>query len=136
MVKPFWKTRLGSSDRAVRLEEDMAENEAPRSSYVPSKEKRLLWWFGIYFFLQVPLIRFFPFFWLFPNGLVKFFFHIDPTVVGKPVLLLLAYSFYLAHLTLSLIIPSKRVFIILMVILIVLVSLNVTSCMNMVNEAN
>jgi hypothetical protein len=118
----------------------MDEKEVPQSLYVPSFGKRLLWWFGIYFTLQLPLIRYFPFFWLFPNGLVKYFFHVDPTVVGEPALLgfpvlfFIGWGFYLTHLILSLFIPSKRAFIILMAILIVLVSLNVTSCRKEIYE--
>ncbi len=118
----------------------MDDQEIPKSRYLPSFGKRLLWWFGIYLVLQLPLIQFFPFFWLFPNGLIKYFFHVDPTVpdgpalLGFPVLFLVGWSLYLAHLVLSLLVPSKKAFIILMAILIVLVSLNVRSCRNEIRE--
>ena len=112
----------------------MAEKEILKLSYVPSLGKRLLLWFGVYFGFQLPLIGLLPFFWLFPMGLATRFFpplsiQDSPSQAAQ----LAAYGFYVVHLTLSLAIKSRWVFLILMIILLVVVSLNLSTCMKETN---
>ena len=112
----------------------MAESEIQKGRYIPSFGIRLLLWFAIYLGLQLPLFGLFPFFYLFPMGLAKRFFPpIDPQGAVSQMAQLCAYGFYLVHLTLSLAIANKWVFWVLMIILLVVVSLNLSTCMKETN---
>lgn len=89
---------------------------------------RLIWWFGIYLGFQLPLIMLWPFFFNYPWGL-------DPYLafsVGsdhEPAFRTFGYYVYLSHLALTVALPGKRAFRLLMVVLIILVTLNTVSCM-------
>jgi predicted small secreted protein len=108
----------------------------PSAPYEPSVGTRLLWWFGIYFAAQLPLIFFIPFFWAFPLGLATYILFMFPSIESHPrshpfaieLVYTLAYTFYLWHLILSLAVRSKRTFVVLMIILIIVVCLNLSSC--------
>jgi len=110
----------------------MAENEIPKSPYSPTLGVRLLCWFGIYFGAQLPLVFFAFAFWMFPLGLATFIFPLlgglGSLQLEKEIAATLAYTFYLWHLILSLTIRSKRIFVVLMVVLIIVVCLNLLSC--------
>jgi hypothetical protein len=98
-------------------------SEKPRLTYAPSIGKRLAWWFGIYFVMG---------FWLFPIGLCSYIDpllpHPDGTEPSADLSVGIAYGFYLLHLIVSLAIPSKRIFCILMIILVVAVTMTLSSC--------
>ena len=108
----------------------MVENAIPHPAHAPSLGKRLLIWFGIYFGLQLPLIGLLPFFWLFPVGLAYRFFpplylRDGPSQLAQ----LTAYGFYAVHLALSLVVKNRWAFWILVLSLLVVVSLNLSTCM-------
>ena len=99
--------------------------------YQPSPGIRLLWWFGIYFAAQLPLVTMAPAFWMFPVGLSFYLAPLVPTAYAdssKELIPDLGYIFYALHLALSLIFPSRRVFLILMLILTVAVVANLAGC--------
>lgn len=105
------------------------------SRYSPGIGKRLLWWFGIYFIPQVLLIGFIPFFYLFPTGLSYLIDPKLPKIGGQPTMLGYApYAVYVAHFVLSMVIPSRRIFTVLMAVLIIIVCLNVYGCMQTVPD--
>jgi hypothetical protein len=104
----------------------------PLKSYTPSVGMRLFCWFGIYFGAQLPFVLFIYLFWAFPIGLGTFVLSIVPGLetlpLAKVIAYALAYAFYLCHFILSLVTLSKRVFFVLMVILIIVVCLNFSGC--------
>jgi hypothetical protein len=103
-----------------------------KSLFSPSLEVRLRWWFGIYFVAQLPLVLYVAFEPLFPMGLLGLWLSPKDLNIYFQTILLYSYAFYIAHLILSLSLPSKRAFRILMVILIAAVLLNLAGCMTMV----
>ena len=103
------------------------------SSRSPSLRVRLIWWFGVYFAAQLPLIMFLPFEPMFPLGLLALWLPGKDFNGGlfEPILVS-SYGFYIVHLILSLSLPSKMAFRILTIILIIAVVLNLAGCMTMV----
>jgi hypothetical protein len=94
---------------------------------VPLK-RRLTTWFVIYFGLQLPLILWWPCVLNFPWGLAPYFAFLTGSsneALCRP----LGYLFYIVHFVLSVALPWKKAFTVLMLILIVVVSLNTVSCM-------
>lgn len=95
-------------------------------------KKRLLWWFGIYFGFQLPLILLFPFILNFPWGLAPYFaFVFDSS--NEPAFRTMGYLFYLTHFLVSMACPNRKLFRALMVVLIIIVCLNTASCMKSTN---
>jgi hypothetical protein len=111
----------------------MSDKASP-SNYAPSVPIRLLCWFGIYFVAQLPLIYFAFAFWMFPLGLASYIFPLlgwlGSLQLEKEIAATLAYTFYLWHLILSLAVRSKKIFWFLMIVLIIVVCLNFSSCSN------
>ena len=112
------------------LETKLREDE----KYEPSIWIRLAWWFGIYLGPQLPFALYSPAVLLaFPVGLFTLFWSIpwikflfdhqsDAWVIG------ISYGFYLVHLMLSLSIRRKKIFRLLIIILIVAVAFNLGGC--------
>ena len=95
-----------------------------------SIKKRLLVWLGIYFGFQLPLVLLYPSILNFPSGLAPIFAFVAGAADESPFKGL-AYLVYLVHLSLTLFLPGRRAFRILMVTLVIIVSLNTASCMRM-----
>jgi hypothetical protein len=107
----------------------MTEAQKPLPSDTVSVRKRLLCWFGIYLGFQLPLIMMFPFFFNYPWGLDPYLaFTSGP---DKPPFRVFGYFVYLIHLALTMALPDKRAFRVLMIVLIIIVSLNTASCVHM-----
>jgi hypothetical protein len=104
------------------------DDQIPKSSRAPALGKRLAWWFGIYIVAQLPLIFSGVPFWAFPMGLAALFLLGLSGPDFSNWLAPFGYTLYVCHLALSLIVKSKRVFLFLMIILIIMVSLNLYSC--------
>ena len=105
----------------------MAGNEWRLPDEVSFK-KRMLWWLGIYFGLQFPLILLFPFILNFPWGLAPYFAFLFGST-NEPAFRMAGYAFYLIHFVITAMAPGRKFFIFLMLVLIIVVSLNTVSCM-------
>jgi hypothetical protein len=108
------------------------EPQKPREKTpAPSRIARFAWWFGIYLAAQLPLIKHAGVFWMYPLGLSNFlmFYNINiPLWCGSGLTLVcVPYVIYLVHLVLSLSVTKKR-FLFMMILLIVIVSLNTVGC--------
>jgi hypothetical protein len=105
------------------------EPEKP-SQEEPTRPVRLAWWFGIYFLAQLPLIKLIGGFYLYPMGLATFFLQGMPENQRSSMafLVFVPYGIYLAHLIASLWARKAGTFIILMIVLIVLVTMNTAGC--------
>jgi hypothetical protein len=101
-----------------------------------SLKKRMLWWFGIYLGAQLPLITWWPFMLTYPWGLSPYVsFVLGYTFNYRPIFRDFGYGFYLMHFLLTANFPSKKAFLALMVILIIVVSLNTASCVSSLGPA-
>jgi hypothetical protein len=132
----------------------MAEDKVSKSSYSPSFGIRLLWWFGIYFAAQLPLIpwalkmdwRLWP---LFPMamewGFVCFVGALMPHMPNNPdgsitstrqaienciwtVAIIFPWATYISHFVCTLRVRKRRSFLILMWILGGILISNLASC--------
>jgi hypothetical protein len=95
-------------------------------------KKRLLWWFGIYFGLQLPLIMLFPFILNFPWGLAPYFAFIFGSS-NEPAFRMTGYLFYFVHFLATITLSSRAIFNVLRIVLIIVVILNTVSCMKTTN---
>ena len=97
--------------------------------FEPSLGNRILWWFGIYFAAQLPLIKYIAGFYLFPFGLAVYYRFLISSGDGQNQgWMLFPYALYVIHLVLSLCWPNPKAFRILMIILVVIVVLNLVGC--------
>ncbi len=116
----------------------------------PSVGIRLVWWFGVYFGAQVPLLLYINHFWNFKVIGIIAMIRAFPFGLGHMISTHLTYDLpakyqgvcsqfcngylpyliYLAHLGVSLAVRSKRVFYLLMLALAVILALNLSSCVS------
>jgi hypothetical protein len=95
-----------------------------------SWKKRITWWLVIYLAAQLPLVLLWPFFFNYPWGLDPFL-ALNIHTGQEPRFRTAGYFVYLLHFALTMMLPSRKAFRILMWVLIILVSLNTVSCMRM-----
>ena len=108
--------------------------------YAPSVGVRLLWWFGIYFGAQLPFYIRAPglIIWIgkFPEGALAPFVPSDFVSDPGGILGTLGYAVYLGHFILNLVVRTKRVFFLLMIILILLLCLTLYGWALVFRDAN
>jgi len=105
----------------------------PKPPYEPKLLVRVLFWFGIYFAAQLPLIAYHADFVWFPLGLVGPFVILADKLTRSEIhlpawTLNATYAFYAVHLAASLIVRRRKTFYILVWILIFIVLFNLAGC--------
>jgi hypothetical protein len=113
---------------------DWGMTQSSNWSQPVSLKKRFLWWFGIYFGAQLPLILWWPCILNYPLGLspyVSFVLGYSNPFSFRTF----GYGFYLMHFLLTTMFPSRKAFLTLMIILIIVSSLNTASCMRTLGPA-
>jgi hypothetical protein len=109
------------------------DSQQPSAEPVPTPRIRirLLWWFGIYFGGQLPLVKALFFFPLFPLGLLEWIPRPRDNPIHPPnfaPFIVAAYGFYLAHFILSVWFSRATAFRILMISLLVVIVFNTIGC--------